>query len=167
MKELKLLIVTSWVKLTQREQLLLKCFAFFFVVMMSYLIVWKNLDQAITEHNSSINRELLNWEWIKRSVLQIQDNNKLPVKTQQHDVQADEFLSVMNQTIKQSRFQIEPTISELTGGNIQVTFSKVAFNQYIQWLMYISQHYNIKIITAQMYAAKEPGYLQADITVSL
>lgn len=134
------MIKSHFEQMNKREQLLVGLTTVIVVIYLIYLFIYEPLSVAQTEATKQLQekKETLNWmNQIKvyagkSSRQSISDNSQL--------------LSILTQQLSHSSLKPFPyQLQQSGGGNVQLSYDRVPFNPFIEWLLSFQAKYAITI----------------------
>jgi len=122
------IVKEKWQQLNQREQWLAIAMSLFILVFLFTNLVWKPLNEGISQAESKIEKqkELLAWVHDKTSLISASGSGVNNTNSK------GSISSIVNRTAQANNIVI--TRIQPQGDNIQVWIDQVVFSRFLQWL---------------------------------
>lgn len=146
-----------WQNCNKREQCIILGGILCVVLMLIYFKIWLPLLQTELEQTNVIIEKHKTLYWIKNTHQEV--NTQLPVNN-------NNLLSIMATAINTAEFKAFPyQIQQITNGDVQINFERVAYRIFITWLWNLSQKYRIEIQQLQVTKTNTPGIVSVSLSV--
>ena len=131
---------------------------FFYVY---YLLLYAPLSSAVEQRSNQLIEKIDTLEWMKK--VSKQKNATVSKKT----VDNSQLLTLLATKLKNNESVKYPYQIQQTGsGEIQITFERVLFNQFVEWLAKINDDYAINVKQFEVSKTGTPGIAKLMIIIS-
>ena len=145
-------ILNYWQSLKEQEQRLLLIAGAVFIVFFLVMVVFRPLNQAVSDAEAKLkrNHELVNW--VSKSVAQLKSNSTTKV------IATGNISQVVNRT--RNRFDIDFSKMQPSGDTLRLTIDSVEFNQLISWLDELTNKHGVKVENLDIAEGNLPGFVR-------
>lgn len=155
------MIINYWHNLNERERWMLGIGLISTLLYLFYTLVYSPLVTAVDNKT----RQLLEK---KETVAWMQSIRKQPTnKTTAQTINSAKLLALIGEQLKQNHFRPFPYQLQQTGaGDIQLSFERVPFNQFLSWLWSLSQSYAISLKQLTAERTDRPGVVKLMVVIA-
>lgn len=147
----------DWANLSERDRLVLGiggviCFIYF-----AYLLIFSPLTKAVSFQSR---------QWVEKQETLIWMREQAKTKHASKKTSGN-LLTLFSNELKHTSFSAFPyQLQQAGAGNVQLTFEKVPYVEFLQWLRRINQQYTMAIIELSIVRTQTPGMVKLRVVVS-
>ena len=130
------------------------------VLYLFYLFIYSPLDTKVTEQNTQLSDKINTLAWMKDQ--EVMSNTKA-----KKSVDNSQLLTLLSTQLKENQQLKFPFELQQTGsGEVQLTFDKVPFRLFLNWLESLDEHYILTIKQFDVDPTDTPGVTRLMIILS-
>ena len=145
-------ILNYWQSLKEQEQRLLLIAGAVFIVFFLVMVVFRPLNQAVSDAEAKLKRNHELVSWVSKSVAQLKSNSTTKV------IATGNISQVVNRT--RNRFDIDISKMQPNGDSLRLTIDSVEFNQLISWLDELTNKHGVKVENLDIAEGNLPGFVR-------
>lgn len=154
-------MITYWTHLNEREKKMVGAAVIFSLVFVYYSLLYAPLSSGVREKTQLLQEKSSTLDWMKKA--QKQKSTTLSKKT----LDNSQLLTLLTSQLKDNkRLQFPFQVQQTSTGEIQLSFEKVPFNLFIEWLAQLNEHYYINIKQLNANKTDTPGITHLTLTLS-
>lgn len=147
--------------LNEREKLMVFSAVFCVLFYVYYFLLYSPLVFKVKERTEQLIEKSQTLEWMNKVA------QKKPSSETKQSLDNGQLLTLLDSKLKDSPALKYPyNVQQTSSGEVQISFDKVPFNSFIEWLTQINQHYIIKVKQLEVNKTDTPGISQLMIVIS-
>ncbi|MBA2656344.1 MAG: type II secretion system protein M [Tatlockia sp.] len=155
------MILNYWSNLNERERWLLGIGTVSVVIYLFYLVIYSPLANAVEDKSRLLVEQQNTLQWLHQARMQHQNQSKALV------ISNPKLLALIGNQLNDKSFKPFPYQLQQTGpGDIQLSFERVPYKQFLSWLWNLNQNYlfNLKQFSAER--TETSGVVKAFVIIS-
>lgn len=161
MNELKQKVLSYWVQLRPREQVLLSIAGTLLIALILYASAWKPLQMATEDLKAGISKNIEDLNWMRMNSAEARQLQRSGNRSAQ-SARGGSMLANIDSTAKSAGLgqyvrRVEPEGNE----RVRVWFEKAPFDDLSRWLKTMTVQYGYQIETASLDRSPESGRVGA------
>ena len=148
-----------WKNLTQQERLMLGIGGVMCALYLFYMLVYAPLVGKVYDNAALLQekRETLKW---------IQEFKQIKPHDHRKELEDNDLLTMLTSEIKKTQLDQYPyELQQAASGDIQIAFSKVPFNAFINWLQMLNNKFVFNIRTLSATPDEIPGVVRLMVII--
>ncbi|MDI9817574.1 MULTISPECIES: type II secretion system protein GspM [unclassified Legionella] len=154
-------MINHWNNLNVRERWMVIITAVFLLSYLFYLLIYSPLTTAINTHSAQLTEKQETLAWMEK-IRQQPKNHRAPQTISNTKLLALIDSQLTSGVLRQFPYQMQQTSS----GEIQLSFEKVPFSQFVFWLWTLSRDYALSIKQINTENTETPGIVKLMIIIA-
>ena len=149
-----------WQNLNERERWMVILAGGTTIIYLIYLLVYSPLVTAVQNKTEQLIDKRETLQWLQQVRSQAKTEKKKTLSN-------SKLLTLIDQQLKSNKSLNFPhNIQQTNTGDIQLTFDRVPFNLFMQWLGELNHHYNLRIQQLQIEKLDTAGMVKLQSIIS-
>lgn len=147
--------------LNERERMMVFGAVFCVLFYIYYFLLYSPLAFKVKERTDQLIEKSQTLEWMSKVA------QKKPSSEKKQSLDNGQLLTLLDSKLKDNPALKYPyNVQQTSSGEVQISFDKVPFNSFIEWLSQINQRYIIKVKQLEVTKTATPGISQLMIVIS-
>lgn len=148
-------------QLNSKDRLALMVGGIFISIYLAYAALIAPLSHAVNEKTQRLIDKQQTLSWMKKARL------RYTASTSRQSLTSAQLLSVLAEQLNEGVLKTFPYQLQQTGtGELQLQFAIVPYNEFIHWLLHLTQHYQVTLKQLALERAAKPGQVKVELLLS-